>query len=165
MREALIRRIPLSRGSTYRCIVNQYTEYITHKYRYTVVVFYVYGSTNTKDMTHQRRSKGNADTTVLFTGDTPVTLKKDQFLAFIHIPYHQCQEQPNITVCKYLQVQEWKGSADGLLQTEWGWQQLCDDGCVPLQTALAPAPENLLRIIRCSYLNDCSTLHVQKTQH
>ena len=32
-------------------------------------------------MTHQRRSKGNAGTTVTFTGDTPVTLKKDQFLA------------------------------------------------------------------------------------
>ena len=32
-------------------------------------------------MTHQRRSNGNAGTTVAFTGDTPVILKKDQFLA------------------------------------------------------------------------------------
>ena len=32
-------------------------------------------------MTHQRWSKGNAGTTVTFTGDTPVILKKDQFLA------------------------------------------------------------------------------------
>ena len=32
-------------------------------------------------MTHQRRSKGNAGTTVTFTADTPVTMKKEQFLA------------------------------------------------------------------------------------
>ena len=64
----------------------------------------------------------------------------------------------------YLQVQEWKGSADGLLSTEWGWQ-LCDEGFVPLQTALAPAPENLLRIIRCSCLTDCSTLRCTCKKH
>ena len=45
------------------------------------VVFDSYGSTNTKDMTLQRRSKGNAGTTVTLTGDTKVTLTKDQFLA------------------------------------------------------------------------------------
>ena len=32
-------------------------------------------------MTHQRRSKGNAGTTVTFTADTPVTMKKEQCLA------------------------------------------------------------------------------------
>ena len=40
------------------------------------------GSTNTKDMTHQRRSNGNAGTTVTFTGDTPVTLKTDPLMAY-----------------------------------------------------------------------------------
>ena len=78
---ALIQRIPWIRGSTYGCIVNQYTEYVTHKYRDAVVVFDGYDNANTKDMTHQRRSKGNAGTTVTFTGDTPVTMKKDQFMA------------------------------------------------------------------------------------
>ena len=78
---ALVQRIPWIRGSTYGCIVNQYTEYVTHKYRDAVVVFDGYDNANTKDMTHQRRSKGNAGTTVTFTGDTPVTMKKDQYLA------------------------------------------------------------------------------------
>ena len=32
-------------------------------------------------MTHQRWPNGNTGTTVTFTGDTPVTMKKDQFLA------------------------------------------------------------------------------------
>ena len=78
---ALIQRIPWIRGSTYGCIVNQYTEYVTHKYRDAIVVFDGYDNANTKDMTHQIRSKCNAGTTVTFTGDTPVTMKKDQFLA------------------------------------------------------------------------------------
>ena len=62
-------------------IVNQYTEYVMHKYRGAVVVFDGYDKYNMNDMTHQRRSKGNAGTTVTFTGDTLVTMKKDQFLA------------------------------------------------------------------------------------
>ena len=67
----------------------------------------------------------------------------------------------------YLQVQEWKGSAGGLRPTEWGWQQ-CDNadmGFVPLQTYLAPAPENLLRVIRCNCMADCSTLRCTCKKH
>ena len=58
-----------------------HTEYVTHTYRHAVVVFYGYDNTNTNDMTHQSRPKCNAGTTVTFTGDTPVTMNKDQFLA------------------------------------------------------------------------------------
>ena len=78
---AFIQRIPWSRGSTYRCIFHQYTEYVKQKYKDAIVVFDGYECTNTKDMTHQRRSKGNTGTTVTFTADTPVTMKKEQFLA------------------------------------------------------------------------------------
>ena len=40
-----------------------------------------YESTTTKDMTHQRRSKGNAGAlTVTITADMPITMKKEQFL-------------------------------------------------------------------------------------
>ena len=35
-----------------------------------------YDSTNTKDVNHQRRPKGNAGTIVTFTADTHVTMKK-----------------------------------------------------------------------------------------
>ena len=64
----------------------------------------------------------------------------------------------------YLQVQEWKGSAGGLRPTEWGWQQ-CDMGFVALQTDLAPAPENLLRVIRCNCMADCSPLRCTCKKH
>jgi len=78
---ALVQRIPWSRGSTYRDICHQYTDYVTKKYGDAIVVFDGYESTNTKDMTHQRRSKGNAGTTVTFTADMRLTMKKEQFLA------------------------------------------------------------------------------------
>ena len=77
----LIQLLPWSRLSTYRCIVNQYTEYVTPiKYRDSLV-FEVYDSTYTKDMAKQRRSKINSGTTVIFIGGTPVKMKKDKFLA------------------------------------------------------------------------------------
>jgi hypothetical protein len=58
----------------------QYTEYVTRKYGDATVVFDGYEKTNTKDMTHQRRSKGNAGT-MTFTADMVITMKKEQFLA------------------------------------------------------------------------------------
>ena len=69
------------RGSTYGCIFHQYTDYIKHKYSDAIVVFDGYGSTDTKGMTHQRWAKENAGTTVTFPADTPVTMKKEHFLA------------------------------------------------------------------------------------
>ena len=52
-----------------------------HRFRVAVVECEGYDSTNTKTMTQQIRPKGNAGTTVTFTGETPVTMKKDQLLA------------------------------------------------------------------------------------
>ena len=78
---ALIQRIPWSRGSTYGDICHQYTEYVPRKYKNAIVVFDGYESTNTKDMTHQRRSKGKAGATVTVASNMTTTMKKDQFLA------------------------------------------------------------------------------------
>ena len=78
---ALLQCITWSRGSTYRDICRQYTEYVTRKYGDAIIIFDGYEKTNTKDMTHQRRSKRNAGTTVPFTADMPMTMKNDQFLA------------------------------------------------------------------------------------
>ena len=64
----------------------------------------------------------------------------------------------------YLQVQEWKGSADELHPTDWGWQE-CDEGFVPIQTSLPPAPEHLLKVIRCNCQTDCSTLKCTCKRH
>ena len=53
-----------SRGSTYGDIFHQYTEYVARRYKDAIVVFDNYENTNTKDMTHQRWSKGKAGATV-----------------------------------------------------------------------------------------------------
>ncbi len=45
--------------------------------------------------------------------------------------YHQHQVQQNTIATLYLQVQEWKGSADELNPTDWGWQE-GDEGFVPI---------------------------------
>ena len=86
-------------------------------------------------------------------------------LTSIHRPYHQRQEQPNITVC--VCTSKSKNGRDLLMdlsRQSGGWQ-LCDEGFVPLQTALAPAPETLLRIIRCSCLTDYSTVRRTCMKH
>ena len=78
---ALIQRIPWARGATYREICSVYTTYVLKKYGEAVVVFDGYDGKSTKDMTHQRRTKGQAGVTVTFTSDMQLTMKKDRFLA------------------------------------------------------------------------------------
>ena len=78
---ALLQRIPWSRGSTYEDICHQYTEYVVRKYKEAIIVFDGYESTNTKDMTHQRRSKGKAGATVKVDANMTTTMKNEQFLA------------------------------------------------------------------------------------
>ena len=78
---ALIQRIPWSRGSTYGDICHQYTKYVVRRYKEAIVVFDGYENMNTKDMTHQRRSKGKAGATVTVAANMTTTMKKDQFLA------------------------------------------------------------------------------------
>ena len=58
-----------------------YTAYVLKKYGEAVVVFDGYDGKSTKDMTHQRRTKGQAGVTVTFISDMQLTMKKDRFLA------------------------------------------------------------------------------------
>ena len=119
------------------------THYVTCAAAGALVILYSGRSTATLDsLRHQRfREKVASSATHVH----PQTLPPTSGAATYH------------SMRVYLQVQEWKGSADGRLSTEWGWQ-LCDEGFVPQQTALSPAPEKLLPIIRCSSMTDCSTL-------
>jgi hypothetical protein len=40
---------------------------------------------------------------------------------------------------------------------EWGWNK-CGKGFVPIKTILHPAPDKLIKFIRCCCQSDCSTL-------
>ena len=50
---------------------------------------------NTKDMTHQRRSNGNAGANVTAAANITITMKKDQFLAaiYFHAEYRTGEKQ------------------------------------------------------------------------
>ena len=58
---------------------HQYTECVARKYKDAIVVFDGYENMNTKDMTHQRQSKGKAGATVTVATNMTTTTKKDQF--------------------------------------------------------------------------------------
>jgi hypothetical protein len=55
----------------------------------------------------------------------------------------------------YCQIQQWKGSGVAISPTEWGCSE-SNGGLVPVQTNLPPAPQELLRVIRCNCKSDCS---------
>lgn len=48
----------------------------------------------------------------------------------------------------YYQVRKWKGTADELNPQDWGWEE-GDEGLVPVQTHLPPAPPELLSLCAC----------------
>ena len=68
------------------------------------------------------------------------------------------------SLCVYYQVQEWKGAGDGLLPEEWGWKE-SEEMFVPVTTDLLPAPDDLLRIIRCNCHTDCGTMRCSCKKH
>ncbi len=77
----MLQRIPWTKGATFNEILTVYTDYVSRKYGSALVVFDGYSSKSTKDMTHRRRMKGLASTTVTFTETMQLTMKKAQFLS------------------------------------------------------------------------------------
>ena len=64
----------------------------------------------------------------------------------------------------YFQIQQWKGNGDELLPVEWGWKE-SEAGLMPTQTNLPPAPDELLRVIRCNCRTDCCTMRCTCKKH
>ena len=61
---ALIYHIPWVYGSTYKDICTFYTNYVRRKYGNANIVFDGYEGLSTKDITHQRRTKGQTGPSV-----------------------------------------------------------------------------------------------------
>ena len=49
----------------------------------------------------------------------------------------------------FLQIHQWKGYTEKLNPEQWGWKN-SDGRLIPVQTDLPPAPDELLRIIKCN---------------
>ena len=57
----------------------------------------------------------------------------------------------------YYQIQEWISlEGDAMAPLEWGWI-ITGDKMFPIYTNRAPAPEDLLHLIRCTCKTDCLT--------
>ncbi len=64
----------------------------------------------------------------------------------------------------FFQIHEWKGLLDDTLHADqWGWN--ATPVHLPVMTDLAPAPDNLLKIIRCTCQTDCSSLRCTCRKH
>lgn len=65
----------------YQDVCGLYCSYVTKKYGNPIVVFDGYDEMSTNNMTQQRRAAGKASTTVTFSENMKVTLKKKVFLS------------------------------------------------------------------------------------
>lgn len=63
-----------------------------------------------------------------------------------------------------LNFQEWINPEADLAPELWGWQ-LASGRLEPLQTDLPPAPEDLLRVIRCNCKKDCGSKRCTCRKH
>ena len=63
----------------------------------------------------------------------------------------------------YMQVQQWLGVCN-MKETDWGWMRK-DENLVAVMTDLPPAPDELLRVIRCNCTTDRSTARCSCRKH
>ena len=55
----------------------------------------------------------------------------------------------------YLQVQQWRNTQCVLDPCDWGWSKT-DNRFFPIEMDIPPAPQELLKVIRCTCKSDCS---------
>ena len=60
------------------------------------------------------------------------------------------------------QICHWKGH--NMSPNEWGWEQI-ESGWSPISTDAPPAPEELLKVIRCNCQTDCSSQRCSCKKH
>ena len=59
--------------------------------------------------------------------------------------------------CVFYQICQWMGCSNKMLLAAWGWK-ISESGLTPIQTDLLPAPEDLLKVIRCGCTTDSGSL-------
>ena len=64
----------------------------------------------------------------------------------------------------FLQINQWKNSDCNMMPESWGWP-CTESGLIPILTDQPPAPEELLKIIRCNCSGDCSSAKCSCKKH
>ncbi len=59
--------------------------------------------------------------------------------------------------CMFYQICQWMGCSNEMLPVAWGWK-ISESGLTPIQTDSLPAPEVLLKVIRCGCTTDSESL-------
>lgn len=78
---ALLQRLPWSRGQNFESICNVYVQYVKSRYGKATIVFDGYeDGPAIKDATHCRRTGSSRGPDVVFTGETSLKMKKNEFL-------------------------------------------------------------------------------------
>ena len=62
------------------------------------------------------------------------------------------------------QILEWKGCAIEVSPLYWGWKR-SDGKLMPVLTDLPPAPDELLKMIRCNCRTDCNSMRCTCRKH
>lgn len=66
----------------------------------------------------------------------------------------------------YLQVQQWIGQGDTLVPHAWGWYTDTERSkLLPVTTDLPPAPEHLMKVVRCQCKTGCDTKQCSCRKH
>ncbi|KAJ8018287.1 hypothetical protein HOLleu_43796 [Holothuria leucospilota] len=68
------------------------------------------------------------------------------------------------SLCVFLQIQQWVGARDDLVPHDWGWYT-ADEKLMPVKTNMPPAPEMLLKVIRCKCKTNCDTKRCTCRKH
>ena len=77
---------------------------------------------------------------------------------------------PTASACSFhslrtnYQVMEWMGCSDEMTPSEWGWK-IEGDKLVPVMTDKSPAPDELIQMIHCNFLEGCNTLRCTCRMH
>ena len=64
----------------------------------------------------------------------------------------------------FLQINQWKDPECDMAAEDWGWT-LTETGLCPTMTEMAPAPSELLKLIRCSCATDCASARCTCRKH
>ena len=64
----------------------------------------------------------------------------------------------------FYQIMKWKEIDDQMTPLNWGWKKI-DDKLMPVMTDLPPAPDELLKMIRCNCHGDCSSMRCSCKKH
>ena len=64
----------------------------------------------------------------------------------------------------YYQICVWSEWDSNMSPEDWGWR-IDEEGFVPVATDLPVAPENLLKVVRCSCKTDCINLRCSCRKH